>query len=89
MHLLKWKYQPEKQSGSWRATIREHRRRILKAFKNSPSLQRYFEDIFEESYEESRKQAADETELDLKIFPQSCPFKPKEILDSEYLPNEK
>ncbi len=86
MHLLKWKYQPEKQSGSWRGSIREHRRRILKAFKNSPSLKRYFEEIFEESYQEARKQAADETELSLNIFPETCPFKVEEILDSEYLP---
>ncbi len=87
MHLLKWKYQPEKQSGSWRGTIREHRRQILKAFKNSPSLKRYFEEIFEESYEEARKQAADETELSLTQFSESCPFKIEQILDPEYLLN--
>ncbi|MGB5771167.1 MAG: DUF29 domain-containing protein, partial [Crocosphaera sp.] len=86
MHLLKWKYQPEKQSGSWRGSIREHRRRILKAFKNSPSLKRYFEEVFNESYQEARKQAADETELSLNIFPESCPFEIEQILDSEYLP---
>ena len=86
MHLLKWKYQPQKQSGSWRRTIREHRRRILKAFKNSPSLKRYFEEVFDESYEEARKQAADETELSLNIFPRNCPFSTEQILDSDYLP---
>ncbi len=86
MHLLKWKYQPEKQSGSWRGSIREHRRRILKAFRNSPSLKRYFEEIFQESYQEARKQAADETGLSLNIFPETCPFKIEQILDPEYLP---
>ena len=86
MHLLKWKYQPEEQSGSWRGSIREHRRRILKAFKNSPSLKRYFEVVFDESYQEARKQAADETELSLNPFPKNCPFKIEEILDPEYLP---
>ncbi len=86
MHLLKWKYQPEEQSGSWRGSIREHRRRILKAFKNSPSLKRYFEVVFDESYQEARKQAADETELSLNTFPKNCPFKIEDILDPEYLP---
>ncbi len=86
MHLLKWKYQPEKQSGSWRGSIREHRRRILKAFRNSPSLKQYFEEIFQESYQEARKQAADETGLSLNIFPETCPFKIEQILDPEYLP---
>lgn len=87
MHLLKWKYQPQKQSGSWRRTIREHRRRILKAFRNSPSLKRYFEEVFDESYEEAKKQAADETELSLNIFPINCPFSTEQILNSDYLPD--
>ena len=86
MHLFKWKYQPEEQSGSWRGSIREHRRRILKAFKNSPSFKRYLEVVFDESYQEARKQAADETELSLNTFPKNCPFKIEEILDPEYLP---
>lgn len=87
MHLLKWKYQPENRSGSWRGSIREHRRRIQKAFRNSPSLRRYFAEIFDESYAEARKQAADETELSLNIFPENCPFEIEQILDAEYLPN--
>ncbi|HAC63838.1 MAG TPA: DUF29 domain-containing protein [Cyanothece sp. UBA12306] len=87
MHLLKWKYQPEKQSGSWRGSIREHRRRIGKAFRNSPSLKRYFAEVFDESYDEARKQAADETELSLDTFPENCPFEVEQILDPEYLPN--
>ncbi len=86
MHLLKWKYQPTKQSGSWRRSIREHRRRILKAFRNSPSLKRYFEEIFDESYQEARKQAADETELSLNTFPEICPFKFEQVLNMDYLP---
>ncbi len=87
MHLLKWKYQPEKQCGSWRGSIREHRRRILKTFKNSPSLQRYFIEIFDECYQEARQQAADETELSLMTFPVECPFLSENILNSDYLPN--
>lgn len=86
VHLLKWKYQPSKRSGSWRSTIREHRRRILRAFADSPSLRRYFGDIFEGSYQEARQQAADETELDLAIFAVNCLFSAVEVLDSEFLP---
>ncbi|MGK7932160.1 MAG: DUF29 domain-containing protein [Microcystaceae cyanobacterium] len=87
MHLLKWKYQPQKRTGSWRSSIREHRRRILKAFKNSPSLKRYFEEIFDEAYHESRLQASDETELSLETFPLECPFSKEEILNPDYLPD--
>ena len=37
MHLLKYKYQANKRTNSWRYTIVEHRQRIRRAFKNSPS----------------------------------------------------
>jgi hypothetical protein len=87
MHLLKWKYQPQKQTGSWRSSIREHRRRILKALRNSPSLKRYFEEIFEEVYQEARLQASDETELPLETFPSECPFTQEEIFNPDYLPD--
>jgi len=86
MHLLKYKYQPEKRSNSWRYTLREHRRRIIKALKNSLSLKRYFEEALTECYEDGRKLAADETGLPLGNFPPECPFTPEQILDSEYLP---
>lgn len=85
IHLLKWKYQPEQRSGSWKGSIREHRRRILKSFKDSPSLKRYFEEIFEESYQEARQQASDETGLSLDIFPPQCPFTQELILTPDYL----
>ncbi|BAY76908.1 hypothetical protein NIES25_33660 [Nostoc linckia NIES-25] len=43
MHLLKYKYQPEKRSNIWKVTIREHRRRLRITFKDSPSLKPYFQ----------------------------------------------
>jgi hypothetical protein len=87
MHLLKWRYQPQKRTGSWRRSIREHRRRILKAFRNSPSFKQYFREIFKEAYQEARLQASDETELSLDIFPKECPFTQEEILNTDYFPN--
>ncbi|MCC3464907.1 MAG: DUF29 domain-containing protein, partial [Microcoleus sp. PH2017_06_SFM_O_A] len=35
LHLLKWQFQPDRRSGSWKASIAEHRRRIRKAVKDS------------------------------------------------------
>ena len=87
MHLLKYKYQAEKRTNSWRYTIREHRRRIRKAFRNSPSLKPYFHQVFAECYEDARKLAADETGLPLKTFPDEAMFTPEETLDPEYLPS--
>ncbi len=87
MHLLKYKYQPEKRTNSWRYTIREHRRRIRKAFRNSPSLKPYFHQVFAECYEDARKLAADETGLPLNTFHHEPIFTPEQILDPEYLPS--
>jgi hypothetical protein len=63
LHLLKWQYQPTARCGSWRGSIREHRRRINDDLKDSPSLLVYYQTIFEECHGYAREQAADETDL--------------------------
>ena len=88
LHLLKYKYQPQKRSNSWKASIREHRRRLRKAFRVSPSLKRYFEEVFDECYQDGRELAADETGLPLDAFPPKSPFTPSEVLNSDYLPQD-
>ena len=37
-HLLKWKYQPQKRTNSWKASITEHSLLLNKAFKKAPVL---------------------------------------------------
>jgi len=86
MHLLKYKYQPDKRSNSWKYTITEHRIRLEDDFSDSPSLKRYFSEIFDKSYQKARKLAADETGLPLEIFPSESPFTPEQTLNSDYLP---
>jgi hypothetical protein len=67
-HLLKWEYQPANRSGSWRVTIREQRRE-LRQLLESGTLRNHAEAILMETYAEARRQAADETELLLSVFP--------------------
>lgn len=86
LHLLKWKYQPEKRSKSWQSSILEHRCRLEDDFEDSPSLKRYYIEIFNKCYQNACKQAAIETEIDIKNFPIESPFTPEEVLDSEFLP---
>ncbi|MEH1908620.1 MAG: DUF29 domain-containing protein [Nostoc sp.] len=86
MHLLKYKYQAEKRSGSWRATIREHRKRLRQALEESPSLKPYFCEVFGQCYNDARLLAADETELHLAIFPEQSPFTPEQALNPDFLP---
>ncbi len=86
MHLLKYKYQAEKRSGSWRATIREHRKRLRESLEESPSLKPYFSEVFGLCYDNARLLAADETELHLATFPEQSPFTPEQALDPDFLP---
>lgn len=85
-HLLKWKYQTHKRSSSWEISVREHRRRILEQFRESPSLKRYFDLVFEQAYEQARKQASIETSLHITTFPVSNPFPKEKILEEDFLP---
>lgn len=88
MHLLKWEFQPDRRSGSWKSSIAEHRRRIRKAVKDSPSLRPYLEEVFSECYADAVEQASAETGLSVETFPQSCIYSAIEVLDSEFLPDE-
>ena len=75
MHLLKKKYQPEKDySSSWDDSIAHSKNMIKYTLKDSPSLKNFFFDIFSETYERSRKEAVKETRLDIKKFPEECPW---------------
>lgn len=86
IHLLKYKYQPDKRTNSWRYTIVEHRQRIRKAFKNSPSLKRHFLEEFADVYLDARQLAAIETGLPINTFPLESPFTSDRSLDEGYFP---
>lgn len=87
LHLLKWQYQPEKRTGSWEASLLEHRRRIRDAMRDSPSLKPYLEAILAESHIAARKQAKAETGLPLETFPSECLYDVTSILDDDFLPD--
>jgi DNA-binding transcriptional regulator YdaS (Cro superfamily) len=86
IHLLKWSQQPEKRSGSWRATMIEQRARILKRLQESPSLRTYPGEILEEEYRLARAGAAAESDLSESAFPSKCPFTIDQVLDPDFLP---
>jgi len=88
MHLLKWKYQPQKQTTSWIATINEQRRQIKVVLKDSPSLKPYIQNEIDDCYQDARKDAEKETKLSIEIFPLECPFTQDQILDPDYFPEK-
>ncbi len=67
-HLLKWEHQPDHRCGSWRGTIREQRRE-LRQLLESGTLRNHAVAVLADAYQEARRQAADETELSLDLFP--------------------
>jgi len=86
LHLLKWRFQPEKRSGSWKGSIREHRRRIDDVLKDSPSLKSYVSEVLSAAYTEAVAQAIDETGLAIAVFPIDCPYDILNILNPSFLP---
>lgn len=89
MHLLKWHYQPEKRSESWRTTITEQRICIEGLLEDSPSLKPLLSEVFEDCYQKARLKAADETGIKLNFFPKESPFTLAEILAYSYVNEEK
>src|SRR5271163_4644665 len=61
-HLLKWEYQPDRRSGSWRGTILEQQRE-LRQLLESGTLRNHATALFADAYTDARKQAAAETGL--------------------------
>ena len=86
VHLLKWAFQPQMRSASWKGTIFEHRRRISKLVGESPSLRTYPAKVLAEEYEAARLNAAGETSLPEDRFPIVCPFSVHQVLDQAFLP---
>jgi hypothetical protein len=87
IHLIKWQYQPEKRSESWRSTITEQRICIEALLEDSPSLQPLLIEIFADCYEKARSKASEETGIELNFFPQESPFTLDETLNAYFLNN--
>jgi uncharacterized coiled-coil DUF342 family protein len=79
-HLLKWKYQSDKQSSSWQSTIDEQRQQLALVFEDSPSLRAQLDTLIEKAYPVARQRAAQETDLHESSFPESCEWTADEVL---------
>ena len=86
-HLLKWQFQPEHRSNSWRATLLEQRTEINRILKRSPSLKSYPAQELAEQYPIAVLKASGETGLAEGTFPSTCPYTIEQILDPAFLPD--
>lgn len=85
-HLLKWQFQPERQSGSWKRTITEQRKAVNIRLKKTPSLKADLEDAdwWVSVWADAVTKAVDETGIG--SLPESCPWSIDNILADGWFP---
>jgi len=88
MHLLKWEYQPLKQSNSWKSTIFQQRFELQDLLAQSPSLKNKFRNELENIriYKKAIIDASLETGLPQSNFPTNLPYSPEQLLDDDFYP---
>ena len=73
-YLLKWRFQPNLRSNSWRLTIEEQRDEIRSHLEDNPSLKAMLPDSFERGYRKGLRRALKETGLARQTFPPETPW---------------
>lgn len=87
-HLIKWRYQPDRRTSSWRDSIEEHRDRISRILDDCPSLAPLATEILEQEYRKARRKAIRDTGLASDNLPDCSPFTAEQVLDPDHLPVE-
>ena len=87
IHILKWKYQPQKRSWSWMKSIRHGRREIGEVQEETPSVTKEkIESVWEKTFQNAVLDAVDEMKLDKqdkrKYNPEMLTW--KEVFEKEY-----
>jgi hypothetical protein len=86
-HLLKWQYQPDQRSGSWRGTIVEQRQRLARLLQENPGLKPQRAARFTDAYEDARELASAETGLPIETFPQEPTYSLDQVMDKDFYPD--
>lgn len=91
MHLLKWQFQPAFQGRSWLNTIKNQRKELARALKNSPSLKRFLEndEWLQEIWDDAVDDAVLETCYTSDMFPSAPIWTVQQMLADGFLPIEK
>jgi uncharacterized protein DUF29 len=88
MHLLKWRYQPDWQTPSWRYTIRDQQLDVADLLADSASLRNEGATVLTAAYQRARLRAANETRLPEVTFPDICPWTFAQVLDDTFWPDK-
>lgn len=80
LNMLKFDHQPSRRTRSWVISIATQREAAADELKDSPGLKRCQTEAMERAYRRARLEAAQETGLPLKTFPETCPYTSEEML---------
>jgi hypothetical protein len=81
MHLLKWDYQQDHRSKSWKSTIITQRKEIRNLLDDNPSLRRIIPEKADMLYKDAVEIASAETGLPETAFPETCPYTIEQIIE--------
>jgi hypothetical protein len=80
-HMLKLKYQPQKQqTRNRRVAITEQQDRLALVLNDSPSLRAQLPELLATYYRSARRKAAWQTKLRLDTFPETCEWSVEQVL---------
>ena len=85
-HLLKWQFQPEIRSSSWKYSIKEQRASLHDLLEDSPSLSADIDQKLKKAYSKALIIAAGETGLVESTFPPACPYSFSQTVDDSFWP---
>ena len=83
-HALKWAYQPDQRSRSWKVTIIEQSQE-LEAEVSRGVLRNHAEAVLADVYPNAVERAAAETGLPAESFPVVCPYTLDQLLSADLL----
>ncbi len=84
VHLLKWQFQPERRTRSWRLTLKVQRSDLQYVLNENPSLKSYPLVRLQSAYLRACLAAEKETGLAFETFPETCPFTTAQIMDETF-----
>jgi hypothetical protein len=84
MHMLKWDHQPARRSRSWSVTIATQRIELEDVLADNPGLEPRINEAIARGYRKARLEAANETELRVTTFPETCPYSFEDITSRSF-----
>jgi hypothetical protein len=78
-HLLKWTHQPDRRSGSWKATIIGQRQE-LEDLVGRGVLRSHAEAVLADAYNRAVERTIAETGMSPEMFSTVCPYTPDQLL---------